>query len=364
VIPAWKLRREILRLWRMLTFLPMHPVEQAWFGLHPRLFPAAYRVHAGDGPRPGPVAIFLIHQPRGLQATVLATCRHLGAAGFGVHIVSNAPLSADAVARLRPLCARIVERPNHGLDFGGYRHEILACLANGTLPEKLLLLNDSVWFPALRDCDLLDRLEGLGADLAGPVHYAHRNPQRAHLQSYLVLFSARAVASRAFRAFWQGYAMSNNKVRTIRHGEMRLTRFCREGGLSVAALHDAYEAPDLSALPERTRAAVAAHDAARLGDPEAGKAAGTGATGRSGYLLSNHPAVNIGLLSFSILKKDRGLPYQRQRRALCAAEADALRDRLVPEVRAAVEAWDIPEVGDVRQRAQATLTSSTAKVRS
>ena len=40
VIPAWKLRREMLRLWRMLTFLPMHPVEQAWFRLHPHLFPA------------------------------------------------------------------------------------------------------------------------------------------------------------------------------------------------------------------------------------------------------------------------------------------------------------------------------------
>jgi len=363
VIPAWKLRREMLRLWRMLTFLPMHPVEQAWFRLHPHLFPATHRVHEGAQPATGSIAIFLIHQPKGLQATVPATCRHLGAAGYRVHLVSNAPLSAEDVARLRPLCGRIVERPNHGLDFGGYRQEILACLAEGITPDRLLLLNDSIWFPVLRDCDMLDRLEALGADLAGPVHYAHRNPRRAHLQSYCLLFSARAVESPAFRAFWQGYAMSNNKVRTIRNGEMRLTRVCREGGLSVAAIHDAHEALTLDRLSPEARTAVAAHDAMRAGD-EAARAEGP-VPGRGGYLLSNHPAVNIGLLSFSILKKDRGLPYRMQRRALVSGEGMDLRDRLLPEVRAALEVWDIPEPEDVpRPVPQATLTSSTAKVRS
>jgi hypothetical protein len=363
VIPFWKLRREALRLWRMLTFLPMHPVEQAWFRLHPHFFPAAQRVHEGAQPPSGAIAIFLIHQPKGLQDTVLATCRHLVAAGYRVHVVSNAPLSAEDIVRLRPLCGRIVERPNHGLDFGGYRQEILACLSGTRAPERLLLLNDSIWFPVLRNCDMLHRLEGLGADLAGPVHYAHRNPKRAHLQSYCILFSARAVASSAFRAFWRGYAMSNNKVRTIRNGEMRLTRMCREGGLSVAALHDAHEVTVLDALPPEARAAVTANDAARA-QGEVARSDGTAAQ-RGGYLLSNHPAVNIGLLSFPILKKDRGLPYRLQRRALLSGEGIDLRDRLLPVMRDAIEGWDIPEAGDVRRLvSQATLTSSTAKVRS
>ncbi len=48
MIPGWKIRRELLRLWRQLIFVPMHPVEQAWFRLHPYLHPAAYRAQDGD----------------------------------------------------------------------------------------------------------------------------------------------------------------------------------------------------------------------------------------------------------------------------------------------------------------------------
>ena len=202
-------------------FVPMHPVEQTWFRLHPLLCSGAYRVHRGDQQPSESSGIFLKKKPPGVQGTGEATTPQHGPAGNPVHQLSNAPLSDGAVAKLRPLCGKIVERPNHGYDFGGYRQEILACLAEGSPPNRLLLINDSVWFPALRNCDMLDRLQALEADLAGPVHYAHRNPRRAHLQSYLLLFSARAVASAAFREFWHGYAMSNNKVRTVRNGEKR-----------------------------------------------------------------------------------------------------------------------------------------------
>jgi hypothetical protein len=365
---AWKLRREALRLWRMVRFIPEHLVERLWFRLHPRIAPGAYRTHDGQQPRSGAIAIFLVHQPLGLQETVPATCRHLAEAGYTVHLVSNGRLPAADIDRLLPLCARIVERPNHGLDFGGYRQEILACLDGGAAPEKLLLLNDSIWFPALDDCDLLDRLEALGADVAGPVYYAHRNPRRAHLQSYMLLFSRRALASEGFARFWRSYAMSNNKVRTIRNGEMRLTRVCREAGLSVAALHDAYEASDLTGLPAALRAEVEAFDAVRSADPVGVATISVtkkpASARRGGYLLSSHPAVMIGVLNFPILKKDRSTPYLRQRQALRAPGAEALVRRLTPEVRAAVAAWDGPDDTGSASSRQATFTNSTAKVRS
>ncbi|MBF9060007.1 hypothetical protein HKCCSP123_12520 [Rhodobacterales bacterium HKCCSP123] len=328
----------------------------------------AYRAHAGGQAPTGRVAIFLVYQPAGLQDTVPATCRHLAKAGYAVHVVANGGLAPGDRDRLLPLCARLVERPNHGHDFGGYRQELLACLEGGTRPERLLLLNDSIWFPALRECDLLDRLERLNVDVAGPVHVDHRAPRRAHLQSYMLLFSRRTLESPAFARFWSGYAMMNNKVRTVRHGEMRLTRACREAGLTVAALHDAYEAPDRSVLPPALRAEVAAYDAVRNGGPTdvAGVETGThpAGTGRGGYLLSSHPAVLIGLLNFPILKKDRSMPYRRQRQVLRAPGGAALVRHLTPEVRAAVAAWDGPEAARGEGAAQATFTISTAKVRS
>ncbi|MCV2870445.1 rhamnan synthesis F family protein [Defluviimonas sp. WL0002] len=344
--PLWKIRRELTRIWRQLVFLPMHPVEQAWFRLHPMLFPGVCRVHQGDQRPAKDIAVFLIHQPRGLQETVIATCRHLGASGYAVHLVSNARLEPHSVQRLRPLCSRIIERPNHGYDFGGYRAAILRLLEEGTTPENLLLLNDSVWFPALKGCDLLDRLRQLEADVTGPVHYRHRTARRSHLQSYMVNFSARAFQSEAFRDFWTGYAMSNNKVRTIRNGEMRLTHALREAGLGIGAVHEAHVDPDLRRLScgDRTdlpRLAQATELASEAGfDPGRWSDGGEDRNGGSTYLLSQHPRMTFGFLGFPILKKDRTAIYRAQRAALLGPAASDLRDMMEPEVLAAVRDWD------------------------
>jgi len=334
--PFWKIRREALRIWRQITYLPMNPLEQAWFRLCPLLFPDAYRVHPGGKAAAADTAVFLVHQPGGTQATVAATCRHLVGQGFAVHLVANGGLPRDDVERLLPLCARIFERPNHGYDFGGYQAAILTLLSEGARPGRLLLLNDSIWFPAQRDCGLLEELRALGTDVSGLVHYTHRTPYRSHIQSYLIAFSARAAQSRAFRQFWQDYAMSNNRVRTIRNGEMRLTEALRAAGFTVAARHEAYEVADLDGLSLAEAAAVRAYDSRR----DQKILASVGSHRRVGYILSNHPSVNFRVLQFPILKKDGGGDYRMQRRALMAPEAADLRARLTPEVLAEVAARD------------------------
>lgn len=333
--PLWKVRREVLRIWRQLVFVPMHPVEQAWFRLTRRYFPHRFRSWQGGQPPAPDVAVFLVNQPRGMQDTVAATCRHLAGKGYAVHLVANGGLRPDDLQRILPNCAHLIERPNHGYDFGGYQAAVLALPAAGVEPGRLLLLNDSVWFPALRDCRLLDDLHALGADVAGPVHYSHRSAYRSHIQTYLIAFSARARESAAFRDFWQGYAMSNNRVRTIRNGEMRLTHVLRAAGLTVAALHEAHPAIDLGDLSPEAAQAIRQYDSLR--DTQAASQA-TGA--RGGYILSNHPRVNFRLLGLPILKKDRGGDYRRQRRAIMAPEAADLRAMMTPEVLAAVAAWD------------------------
>lgn len=333
--PPWKVWREALRIWRQLVFVPTHPVEQAWFRVTRRYFPHRFRTSEG-GQSPAPdVAVFLVNQPNGLQDTVAATCRHLAGKGYAVHLVANGGLRADDLQRVLPYCARVVERPNHGYDFGGYQAAILSLPDAGAAPGRLLLLNDSIWFPALQDCRLLDGLHALGADVAGPVHYSHRSAYRSHIQTYLIAFSARARESSAFRDFWRTYAMSNNRVRTIRNGEMRLTHVLRSAGLTVAALHDAHAAVDLGDLPPADAQAVRLYDRHR--DMQAASQA---PEARGGYILSNHPRVNFRLLGLAILKKDRGGDYRRQRLALMAPEAADLRAMMTPEVLAAVAAWD------------------------
>jgi len=223
LVPGWKIRRELLRISSQVTSIPIHPFEQAWFRFHEHLFPEKYRTHQGLQGTHDKTAIFLVFQPDGIRGSVAETCRHLNAKGFNVELVSNAPLCEAEIAALRPLCRRITERPNHGYDFGGYRHALIRLFNEGDQPSRLLLLNDSIWFPISEDCDLLDRLQAIETDLAGPVYYQHRHERKSHLQSYMVLLSRKALQSRNFQEFWVSYKSSNSRQRTIRNGEMRMT---------------------------------------------------------------------------------------------------------------------------------------------
>lgn len=335
MIPRWKIRREALRIWRQLAFIPMHPIEQARFRLHNAMRTDAHDVVIGIGAPTNKIAVFLIYQPKGLNESACVTCAHLVKAGYSVYLVSNARLAKHDIERARPFCTRIIQRPNHGYDFGGYKQAILEILDSDARPSRLLLLNDSIWFPLFKDCDLLERLEAMDADLAGPVYYDHRSEHRRHLQSYMVMFGPRAIESKAFEQFWRSYVMSNNKHRTIRNGEMRLTHACVSGGLKVAALRSAHEMPDLKTLGKEARNTVATYDTQRLKDvgQRRRKLRGDPDQREGCYILTNHPIVNLEVFNLSLLKKDSAETYLRQRCALFAPECGHIIERMHPTVR-------------------------------
>ena len=333
VPPWWKIRRELRRIVDQALAVPTFLGEVAWFELRHWLSLGGVRCHAGECGPGADVAIYVLYQPKGLLASTIGTCRHLAEKGYSVRVVSNAPLSETDVARLSPYCHRVTERPNHGYDFGAYQYAVNTLLSEGADLENLLLLNDSVWFPILSDCDLLDRLRASAADFAGPVLYRHRKERLTHLQSYMLHFRRSAIENPAFARFWRTYRMSGSKRWTIRFGEMRLTSFLAEGGLRYEGLHDALSLPgaidvlsddDLSevlryeALRDHRFAAEAETLAQGMQTPD-GRARSLGflqTPGRKRYFLSNHPVIHLELLRCSILKKDRSPEFQAQRRAI------------------------------------------------
>ncbi|WP_281252879.1 rhamnan synthesis F family protein, partial [Solemya elarraichensis gill symbiont] len=219
----WKVRREMTRIADQFLAVPTFIAEVLWYeALHmfsrrqPRRYPGQ-QVAGKD------VAIFLLYQPGGILASTVETCRHLVEQGYSIRIISNAPVSEVDRGRLAPYCQTIIERQNHGYDFGGYQFAINELLTEEVVPENLLLINDSIWFPVLTKCDLLQRLRSSAADFSGPVIYRHRKEKKTHLQSYMLHFRQSAIVHPAFRNFWSNYRKSSSKRWTIRYGEMRLT---------------------------------------------------------------------------------------------------------------------------------------------
>lgn len=280
------------------------------------------------------VAVYLIFQPNGLSASTIRTCDHLSQNGYSVVLVSNGSVSEDDRSRVIPHISELIERPNFGYDFGGYQQGILQILNSGQDLQNLLILNDSVWFPIFENSDLLDRMRDDPAQVTGPIIYRHRTPRRTHLQSYLMNFDRAVVESQAFRKFWESYSQTNNKLQTIRRGEMGLSGALRDAGFTLKAMFDqdqiieafwnlsseelrsvyTYEAARNPIFRSKIQNLLTTHT-----DVSKWREAALELLDEPGwrqYFLTNHPTVSVSKVGFPILKKDKGFEYRLQRKML------------------------------------------------
>jgi hypothetical protein len=186
----------------------------------------------GLGPK---LALVLVYQPDGLALSVQAMCAHLVARGYAPFLVSNAPLSSVDRALLSPVCWRIMVRPNFGYDFGGYRDGILQLMAWDIAPDRLLVMNDSIWFPVVPQEGMLAQLEASSADLTGTI-LRDRGAER-FLESYCYMIPAATFAHPAFVAFWRALRLTSNKYKVIRRGERGFSKAMRAAGMQIAGLY-------------------------------------------------------------------------------------------------------------------------------
>lgn len=231
MIPAWKLRREWARFKQQLAAIPEHFTEPAARARHDRAFAAGFPCVDGDVVPTGKIAIYLLFQPNGISDSTLLTCEHLRAAGYAPFIVSNAHLTDADKTRLSPHVWRMLERPNFGYDIGGYRDGIRQLIKWNVSPERLLIINDSIWFPTLDSNDLIASLEASDADLAGTI-LRERGEER-FLESYLFHIPKPLFVSADFRDFWDQFQITSNKYKVIRRGERGFSAAMRAAGKTV-----------------------------------------------------------------------------------------------------------------------------------
>jgi hypothetical protein len=243
-LETWKIGRELRRLQQQLQAIPeffYEPLLRRW---HDARRSHVLRTQAGAVPASHKVAVYLVYQPAGIAESTLLTCDHLAAQGYAPLIVSNARLSPADNNRMLPKTWRIVERPNFGYDFGGYRDGIWLLDQWGERPESLILLNDSIWFPALEHDKSIAKMESMAADFQGVLKLGTgegavlRRGREPFLGSFFLMFSAKALQSDAFSLFWRQYQNTSNKYKTIRRGERRLSYVMRDAGFEGASLFD------------------------------------------------------------------------------------------------------------------------------
>jgi hypothetical protein len=352
----WKLRREIARLGAQLARSPWYirsPIQKA---LHDLRHGALLARTDGACPLGPEIALVLLYQPDGLLSSTFHMLDHLRSKGLSLLIVSNAPLSQADRDRLRPRAWRIIERPNFGYDFGGYRDGILHLLDEGIGPARLFVINDSIWFPLGEDSDLVERARASEADLYGfSLNDLRRKTRHWHLQSYFLVFSGRLFQHEDFRRFWKRLFLSDNRDHAIRRCEIVLTEYFRIRGhktdcrhrnrdtvVAAGAMDDAELKSVMSFLVSIEVRNAAAIDRLLSSDPSDPAWRETALweidPARSkAALIYAHPLVLLERLHAPILKKNRDREYVTQRAALLALGFDA---SFAPVIRDEIRHWD------------------------
>lgn len=146
-----------------------------------------------------------------------------------VILVTASGLPAAARADL-PSHVEVVDRPNRGHDFAGYRDGI-ARVDLGALDE-LIVVNDSAVLPlvplerilaARGDVDIWGLTPGYGF--------------APHVQSYFLVLGPRALRSPALAAFWRGIAGDGDRDHVIAAYEVGLGAAARAAGLTLGAYY-------------------------------------------------------------------------------------------------------------------------------
>lgn len=242
--PFWKVYRELDRVRQMIHAAAGRIYEPQIQRRHDRNRDRLLQVRDGQIPAGPRIALFLIFQPRGVSPAVLLTCAHLMAKGYAPLVISNTPLTDADMAALCDRAWKVIVRPNYGYDFGGYRDGILWLQDQGAEVDRLVILNDSIWFPVWPDETMLDRLEGLACDMAGTVIHPAQRRRRlsrrrpAFLESYFYLINRPVLAGPAFRRFWRDYRVSSIKFNAVYRGERSFSGAMEKAGHSVGWVFD------------------------------------------------------------------------------------------------------------------------------
>ncbi|WP_264211975.1 rhamnan synthesis F family protein [Leisingera thetidis] len=252
--PLWKITRELKRPLQQIAQLPSRLgslLLGRWY--YDAFLARRTRVTKGAIP-PGPQpAVYLIFPSQGLLASHVLALRYLTDSGYAPVVVSNIPLSDGDRQRLQEVCWLCIERPNFGYDFGGYRDGLLAARARLDRIDRLVLLNDSSWFPLPGSKDWLAGAQALNVDFAAAAcNYGHPRVEAEHFReirwgystasrnfqycSYALMLSGRLMEDPGFLRFWKRFPLTNNKKFIVRRGETGLTQWVLKHGFSHGAV--------------------------------------------------------------------------------------------------------------------------------
>ena len=242
-VPFWKIGREIDRATQKLKRQLSRVYEPFSLRSYDKDWEHHIQAHSGDVSLGEKVALILIFQPEKLRTSIFETCLHLIRAGYAPLIVSNSEIPKSDLIDLKLVCWKAIVRPNVGYDFGGYRDGLRFINSLDVKPRRVLILNDSIWFPTLANDTLLAQMEATDADLVGAIYQEgddsrpiKSSRRTGFIESFFYLINEACLTAPAFKNFWKHYRLSNLKYNAVYDGERQFDKQMQQAGLKVASV--------------------------------------------------------------------------------------------------------------------------------
>ena len=154
---------------------------------------------------------------------------NLAASGLDVFVIVNRKSSADYEAYL-PYARVVMDRPNWGYDFGGWKDGVQHFDLSGY--SFIYFVNDSIigpWAPVTQHLDAFERSEAEVFGVTDSAEWMH------YIQSYFFGLSAELYNSIILQRFWDGFKFINNNKYVIHFGEMMLSKLLSDRDWYIAA---------------------------------------------------------------------------------------------------------------------------------
>ncbi len=178
--------------------------------------------HVGDlRHNGGKYALFLIWQPKEIAWYVENALVALKEAGVNTIVIANHPLSPDKLSNLKKFSHTILIRDNTGFDIGGYRDGTKFLANSAENIERVIYMNDSVYYSKKGLTGLITRLANSVSDICGTfenweIHY--------HIQSFCFSVSDKIFHNEKFQKYWENYIPVNSRLWAIHAGEVGLSK--------------------------------------------------------------------------------------------------------------------------------------------
>jgi len=243
-LPYWKISRELKRVGKNTKETAIELVRKLYFLRHYDLVVSkSIRRTFGAVPLGKDVAIYLIFPKSGILASHKYMLKELRQSGISPVVVSNQPLSAEDREYICQDASIIIERPNVGYDFGGYRDGILQVAENLPALDRIWLLNDSAWLVP-QETSWFEQARAMDRDFVGAtssfsiLRKSLLTAKRWRASDYRSIKWKHEPLNPNFHYAWEKLDIRNDKKRTVRRGEMGLSQWVLKSGYSHGATHE------------------------------------------------------------------------------------------------------------------------------